>query len=108
MFWCPPARCREGSIVLGRRGVAAFDNLPNARAACYRRQRLVLLDGGRFSCQLVILDCVAKPLRVSARTQVMQPRLVIDAGGQLEKGREVLCTQVECSLGATEIEALVL
>ena len=55
----------------------------------------------------LVPDGVTHPARVVARAEVVQPRLVVDALGELEEHLQVLRAQVQLSRGAAEVEALV-
>src|SRR5262245_4134384 len=88
--------------------IAPFNQFFDARAAIGGGQRPVLLDAGGFLGEILILDGLAKPARIGALVEVIEPGPVIDAGGQLHEGAEVVGSQIECTVRTAKIEAGVL
>src|SRR6201996_1332676 len=87
------------------RGVSALDGLSHLLSRAGRIAiRLAQLG---FRGQRVVLDRVAEPCRVVASLQMMQPRLVVDAGGELQERRQIERPQVKGAGGTAEVEALV-
>src|SRR5262249_54549566 len=88
--------------------VRALDDCPNFLAALRRRERLIALDRGGLVRQARGLVAFAKPLRVVAAAQVIEPGVIIDAVARLQEEDQVLATQVELLLGPAEVEAALL
>lgn len=56
--------------------------------------------------QLLVLDDLSKPLGIIATVQVVQPRFVIDALGNLNENGEILRPQIEMPLWTAEVKAV--
>src|SRR5690242_9909531 len=91
----------------GGLGVALLDRGADRGAAAGRIDARGPLDGGGGAGQRRVLDRVAEPARVVASSQVVHPRLVVDAVRHLEEEREVLGAQVQPLAGPAEVEAAV-
>src|SRR5579884_3292955 len=91
---------------LRRQRVAVLDGVADGRAALRGREVGVLLDGGGLVGQALVFDTGAEPAGVVAAPQVVQPRGVVHALGELQEDDQVLGAQVQLPLGAAEVEAL--
>src|SRR5262249_59569317 len=104
--WAGGAR-QEGERS-GRERVAPLDGRLDQPTALFGRQARIRLHAGRFGGEPLVLDRVPEPARVVVASEMMRPRLVVDAGGELNEDDEVLSAELELSGGAAEVEAPVL
>jgi hypothetical protein len=73
-----------------------------------RLHRAALLDALDLVGELAVLHRVTKPSRVIASAQVTEPRLFVDALGDLRKDREVLRLEVVAVRRPAKVEASIL
>ena len=72
-----------------------------------RIEAAVGLDGGSLVGELVVLDLVAKPLRIVAGLEVMLPGAVVDAFGDMQEHHQVLRLELQRAVRPAEVEAVV-
>src|SRR6478736_522323 len=84
-----------------------FDGLANALATLDRRAVVVAFDGAHRLGKSTVLDGLTKPRRVVAVLQMEQPRVVVDAFGELQELDEIARAQIQLLLRPAEIEAAI-
>src|SRR6266542_4282774 len=62
------------------------------------------LDRRCLGRQRLVLDLVPEPARIIALAEMVRPRLIVNALGQLDEQHQVLGPQVQLALGAVEVE----
>jgi hypothetical protein len=73
-------------------GVAVLDRLPQPGPALGRIVAVAVLDVLGLGGQCLVLDRLPEPAGIVTLTQMMQPRLVVDAIAQLQEQLQVLCS----------------
>src|SRR4051812_31977203 len=82
-----------------------LDDGANALAAFAGTETALGLDGLGLLGEIPIFDALAKPPRVIAVMQMMQPGLVVDTVGDLQEQGEILGAQIELLLRSAKVEA---
>ena len=93
--------------MLGGGRVTASHRVYDALAALLRVKTAVLLDFRGFIREVIVLDRVAEPARIIARSAVKFPSAIIDPGCHLKKNHQVLSAEVEGAIRSAKIEAVV-
>src|SRR5712672_1085115 len=87
--------------------IAPFHQLFHARPAIWRRQAAVTLHSCGFAGEVFIFDRTAKPTRVTAVAQMIQPCLIVYTGSELQEADKILGSEIERAFRAAEIEAAI-
>jgi hypothetical protein len=86
-------------------GVASFNEAPDEITSLSRLQIVSLLDAFGLLGQIRIHYCTPKPARVVPMPEMKQPRIVIDALGDLAENCQILSAEFVSVCRAPEVEA---
>lgn len=66
--------------------------------------RRIAFCAARNTGEVFVADDLLKPAGDVARSQVMRPRLIVDALGKLDESVEIPCAQIELALSSAKVE----
>src|SRR5262245_47359967 len=78
----------------GRSRVFALNQFLDLRTRFLCRERVVSFNAAHLCRHTLVLDGLVEPLRILAGTQMVHPRLIVDAFRQLKEYRQVLRPQI--------------
>src|SRR5439155_5729475 len=105
----PPVLSRKRlSEGFDRHGVPPLHRPPDRGPAAGGVDALFPLNLLDLAGQVLVLDALAEPLRILMGVQMVHPRLLIDAVGELQERHQIAGPQVQLALRPAEVEAALL